>query len=199
MKAVMRKAEELIKVKGIVRTSEFVKLGISRVYITRLVKRGIARRVARGLYEFIDHEITEKNTFALVSKMVPSGVVCLLSALVFHGVTTQMPRYIWIAINRQTRIPRAKDLPVKIVRFSGSPMTEGIEEHEIEGVRVRVFNIAKTIADCFKFRNKVGLDVALEALNEVRRRKLATSDELWKYAKICRVAKVMRPYMEAIQ
>ena len=199
MKAVMRKAEELIKVKGIVRTSEFVKLGISRVYITRLVKRGIARRVARGLYEFIDHEITEKNTFALVSKMVPSGVVCLLSALVFHGVTTQMPRYIWIAINRQTRIPRAKDLPVKIVRFSGSPMTEGIEEHEIEGVRVRVFNIAKTVADCFKFRNKVGLDVALEALAEVRRGKLATSDDLWKYAKICRVAKVMRPYMEAIQ
>lgn len=199
MKDKMQIAEQLIKSKGIVRSCEFVENGIPRVYITRLVRRGVARRVARGIYEYIDHEITEKNTVALVSKRIPDGVVCLISALLFHDVSTQMPRHIWVAISRETRIPKIKDLPVKIVRFSGESMTEGIEEHEIEGVKVKVFNIAKTVADCFKFRNKVGLDVALAVLNEVRREKLATSDDLWHYAKVCRVSKVMRPYMEAIQ
>jgi predicted transcriptional regulator of viral defense system len=198
MKSTMQAAIDLIKKKGIVRSSELTERGIPRVYITRLVNRGYARRVSRGLYEYIDREITEKTTIALVCKKIPNGVICLLSALEFHDMTTQMPRRIWIATDRETRIPRVKDLPVRVMRFSGAAMKEGIEEHKIEGVTVKVFNIAKTVADCFKFRNKVGLDVALEALREVRRKRLATSDDLWRYARICRVSKVMRPYMEAI-
>lgn len=194
----MQMAIDLIKKKGIIRSSGFSERGIPRVYVTRLVRKGYARRVSRGLYEYTDREITEKATIALVCKRIPNGVICLLSALEFHDITTQMPRRIWVATERGNRIPRVKDLPVRVLRFSGEAMKEGIEEHRVEGVTVKVFNIAKTVADCFKFRNKVGLDVALEALREVRRKRLATSDELWRYARICRVSEVMRPYMEAI-
>jgi len=198
MKTKMEKAVNLLKSKGIVRSSEFADQGIDRVYITRLVRNGYARRVSRGLYEYIEREITEKTTVALVCKRIPKGVICLVSALEFHNITTQMPRKIWIATERGTRIPRITDLPVRIMRFSGPAMREGIEEHQVEGVKVKVYNIAKTIADCFKYRNKVGLDVAIEALRDVRRNKLATNDDLWRYAKICRVSKIMRPYMEAV-
>jgi len=189
MKTKMEKAVNLLKSKGIVRSSEFADQGIDRVYITRLVRNGYARRVSRGLYEYIEREITEKTTVALVCKRIPKGVICLVSALEFHNITTQMPRKIWIATERGTRIPRITDLPVRIMRFSGPAMREGIEEHQVEGVKVKVYNIAKTIADCFKYRNKVGLDVAIEALRDVRRNKLATNDDLWRYAKICRVSK----------
>jgi predicted transcriptional regulator of viral defense system len=125
-------------------------------------------------------------------------VVCLLSALQIYNVTTQSPHRVWIAIDNKAKPPKVGRLPVKFIYMSGAALRSGIETMKFEGVQVRVFSLAKTVADCFKFRNKVGLDVAIEALREVYRKRLVTSDELWRYAKICRVSKVMRPYMEAM-
>jgi len=153
---------------------------------------------ARGLYTLSKRDLTANHSLAQVCKRIPHGVVCLLSALRFHGLTTQMPAEVWIAIDRKARRPAVGDLPVRIVRFSGAALREGVEEHRIEGITVRVTNPAKTIADCFKYRNKIGLDVALEALREGWRERGFSMDELWKYARLCRVANVMRPYLEAM-
>jgi predicted transcriptional regulator of viral defense system len=131
-------------------------------------------------------------------KRLPKGVVCLLSALRFHNLTTQAPFEIWMAIDRKARLPKVEGVPLRLVRFSGEALTEGVEHHMIEGVEVRVYSPAKTIVDCFKYRNKIGLDVALEALRECRRERRCTMDDLWRFARICRVANVMRPYMEAL-
>ena len=124
-------------------------------------------------------------------------MVCLLSALRFHNLTTQIPHQVWFAIHYKARLPKEPRLPIKIVRFSGPALETCIENHSIEGVPVKVYNPAKTVADCFKYRNKIGLDVALEALRECRRQRKCTNDQLWQYAKVCRVAKVMKPYLEA--
>jgi len=124
-------------------------------------------------------------------------VVCLLTALRFHGLTTQSPHEVWLAIGSKTWLPQVDHPTLRFVRLSARALEAGVEEHSIEGVIVRVYNPAKTVADCFKYRNKIGLDVALEALRDCRRQRKCTNDELWHYAKICRVANVMRPYMEA--
>jgi predicted transcriptional regulator of viral defense system len=129
---------------------------------------------------------------------VPRGIICLLSALRFHGLTTQAPFEVWIAIDVKAWHPKVDNLPLRVVRFSGEALAAGIEEHVIEQVHVRIYGAAKTVADCFKYRNKIGLDVALEALRDCWRLRRATMDELWTYAKVCRVANVMRPYLEAI-
>jgi predicted transcriptional regulator of viral defense system len=142
--------------------------------------------------------VTEFHSLEEACKRVPHGIVCLLSALRFHGLTTQAPFEVWLAIDRKARLPRLGALPLRIVRFSGRALKEGVEEHRIEGVPVKTYNPAKTVADCFKYRNKIGLDVALEALRDCRRQRKCTNDELWRYAKVCRVANVMRPYMEAL-
>jgi predicted transcriptional regulator of viral defense system len=131
-------------------------------------------------------------------KRVPGGVVCLLSALQFHDLTTQLPFEVWLALDVKARKPAVEFPPLRIVRFSAEALSKGIETHRVEGVTVRVYNVPKTVADCFKYRNKIGLDVALEALRECRRKRLATIDELWRYAKICRVSKVMQPYLQAM-
>jgi len=126
-------------------------------------------------------------------------VVCLLSALRFHDLTTQAPFEVWLAIENKALAPRLDYPPLRIVRFSGPALTEGVEEHLVDGVTVRVTGVAKTVADCFKYRNKIGLDVALEALREAWRAKRMTSDDLWYYAKVCRVANVMRPYLDSLE
>jgi predicted transcriptional regulator of viral defense system len=162
------------------------------------VARGLLTRVGRGLYTLAEAEATEQRSLVEVVKRVPDGVVCLLSALQFHGLTTQSPSEVWLAIGEKARKPKAEYPPLRIVRFSGKAQTEGVAEQEIEGVTVRVTNPAKTVADCFKYRNKIGLDVALEALRDCRRKRKATADELWRYAKVCRVTNVMRPYLEAV-
>jgi predicted transcriptional regulator of viral defense system len=128
---------------------------------------------------------------------VPSGVVCLLSALRFHELTTQSPHQVWLALDRKSRKPRL-DLPVRIVRFSGEVLSAGCEVHVIEQVPVKIFGPAKTVADCFHYRKKIGVDVAIEALKDCLRQRKATVDDLWRYAKVCRVANVMRPYMESV-
>ena len=145
-----------------------------------------------------DAATSEHEMLAAASVRVPHSVVCLLSALRFHELTTQNPSDVWLAIDRKARAPAAPDLPLRIVRFSGKARAKGIEEHEIDGVTVRIYNPAKTVADCFKYRRKIGTDVALEALRDCWRSGRATMDELWRYAAVCRVTNVMRPYLEAV-
>lgn len=140
----------------------------------------------------------EHFTMLVVVARVPQAVVCLLSALRFHEIGTQSPHEVWIAIDRKARKPRLEGLPVRVVRFSGQALKAGVESRKVGDRDVRITSPARTVADCFKYRNKIGLDVALEALREVWRRKRATSDELWRYAQVCRVSNVMRPYLESL-
>jgi predicted transcriptional regulator of viral defense system len=129
---------------------------------------------------------------------VPHGVVCLLSALNFHGLGTQLPSEVWIAVDRRARRPAFANPPLRVVRFTGKALTAGIEIHTIERQSVRIYNVAKTLADCFKYRNKIGLDVALEALGDAWRTRRFTMEEIDRFARICRVERVMRPYLEAL-
>lgn len=183
---------------GILRPRDLDQYGIPREILKRLCRRGILLRLERGLYSLPSAEVTEHHTLAQVCKRIPNGVICLLSALRFHGLTTQSPHLIWVAIDVKAHKPKTTGLPVRFVRFSGAALKEGIEEHSIEGVQVNVYSPAKTVADCFKYRNKTGLDIALEALRDCLREKLCQVDDLWRYGKICRVKNVMRPYLEAM-
>lgn len=171
---------------------------IPRPYLHRLHERGLVMRVGRGLYMLPEADITEHHTLVEASKRVPKGIICLLSALQFHGLTTQAPFEVWMAIDNKARQPQVDYPSLRIVRFSGESLKAGIQEEEIEGVSIKIYNPAKTVADCFKYRNKIGLDVAIEALRDCRRQRLCSNDELWKYAKICRVTNIMKPYLEAI-
>ncbi len=188
---------ELVEQVGVLRPRDLDAHGIPRIYLSRLCERGLLDRVGRGLYVLPDAEVSEHHTLAEAGKRVPHGVVCLLSALRFHGLTTQSPSEVWLAIGNKTWRPQVDYPPIRFVRFSKRSLEAGVEEHSIEGVLVRIYNPAKAVADSFKYRNKIGLDVALEALRDCRRQRRCTNDELWHYAKICRVANVMRPYMEA--
>jgi predicted transcriptional regulator of viral defense system len=190
---------EIVRRLGIARARDLVEQGIHSEYLRRLCRKGILARSGRGLYTLPNaDDVTENHALAEVSKYVPGGVICLYTALRYHNIGTQNPFEVWMAIDRRAARPRVSYPPLRIVRFSGEALTEGVEEHRIEGVPVRVTNPAKTVADCFKYRNKYGLDVALEALREGLADRRFTMDELWHYAKICRVANVMRPYLEAI-
>lgn len=184
--------------RGVMQTRDLVALGVSREYLRKLTLRGELERIGRGLYCLPDREVTGFHTFAEAGARVPHGIICLLSALRFHQITTQAPFEVWMAIDGKVRIPSVPNLPLRVVQFSGIAFTEGVEEHIIEGVPVRIYSLAKTVADCFKYRNKIGLDVALEALRESLRAKRVTVDALWAYAKICRVTNVMRTYLEAM-
>ncbi|WP_414552538.1 type IV toxin-antitoxin system AbiEi family antitoxin domain-containing protein [Anabaena sp. CCY 0017] len=185
--------------KGIIRAKDIEAQGIHRQYLKRLEQQGLLIRSARGIYTFAEAEITESHTLAETAKRVPSGVICLLSALSFYGLTTQVPFEVWLAIPHKHRPPKDNLLPLRIVYMSGKSLCEGVEEHLIECVNVRVYSLAKTVVDCFKFRNKIGLDVALEALRECWRERRCSMDELWHYAKICRVHNVIRPYLNSLQ
>jgi predicted transcriptional regulator of viral defense system len=189
---------ELARKEGVLRVRDVIAEGIHPEYLRRLTARGRLLRLGRGLYAPADAELTENHSLAEACKRVPAGVVCLLSALQFHNLTTQWPAEVWLAIDRKARHPRLDTPPLRVVRFSGPALTHGVEEHTVEGVRVRVTGAAKTVADCFKYRNKIGRDVALEALRDCRAQRRATSDELWEAAKVCRVANVMRPYLECV-
>ena len=189
---------ELARTQGLIRPCDLAPLGISRVSLTRAVRSGQLERVGRGLYGLPGRKISALGSLAEVARKVPKGVVCLLSALRFYNLTTQAPFEIWLAVENKAIKPKLDYPPLRIVRFSGAALTEGVEEHIVDGVTVRVTSVAKTVADCFKFRNKIGLDVALEALREAWKEKRMTSDEIWYYAKICRVANVMRPYLESL-
>jgi len=188
----------LLRKKGVIRPIDLKPYGIPRVYLTRLCQRGVVERVGRGLYRLAGAEASEHITLAAAAKLVPNGVVCLLSALSFHGLTTQIPHEVWMAIGVKARRPKVAGVPLRIVRFSEKTLTTGVETHRIDGVSVKITCPAKTVADCFKYRNKIGLEVALEALRECRRQRKCSIEDLWRYAKICRVTNVMKPYLEAI-
>ena len=195
------KAQQLIQVarrRGLIRAADLEGLGIPRHYLSALVRSGDLQRVARGVYSASDSAPTIHRTLAETALRIPGGVVCLLSALRFHELTTQLPSQVWLAIDVKARRPKEPLLPLQIVYFSGNALKSGIERHEIEQITVKIYCAAKTIADCFKFRNKIGQDIAIEALRDALETKACTVDELWHFARICRVSAVMRPYMEAL-
>lgn len=193
-----KKVLDFVRKGGILRPQDLQKKGLPSDYLWRLHKQGKLEKVGRGMYAVPGAELSEHQTLVQAALRVPHGVVCLLSALRFHDFTTQSTFEIWMAIDVKARAPKEEIIPLRIVRFSGKALTAGVETHTIEGVNVKVYNPAKTVADCFKYRNKIGLDVAIEALRDCWRKKLATSDELWHYAKVCRVSRVMRPYLESV-
>ncbi len=183
---------------GLLRVCDLTSRGLHPEYLRRLYQKGLVRREGRGLYIAADAEISVHYGLARVAKRIPHGVICLLSALSFHEIGTQLPHQVWMAIDRRAARPKMQFPPLRVMRFSGAALTEGVETYQIEGVPVQIFNPAKTVADCFKYRNKIGLDIALEALKECIRDRRTTMDDLWHFAKVCRMTNVMRPYMEAI-
>jgi len=193
------KALQLIRKAGVLRPRDLAPHGIPREILRRLVRKGLVHRVGWGLYEPAEVVPSEHHDLMEACKKVPGGVVCLISALEFHGLTTQMPYQVWLAIGTKAHRPRLQHPPIRIIRFSGDALEQMIETHRIKGVPVRVTTPAKSVADCFKYRNKIGIDVALEALKEYRHAKKGTMDELWEAAVFCRVARVIRPYLESIQ
>ncbi len=191
---------KLAAYQGLISARDVEAAGLHTQALTRLVREGQLERVARGRYRLPDpdYELTEHHGLILASAAAPSGVICLLSALQFHVIGTQLPRQLWLALPRGTRAPAIDYPPLRIVRFSGEALAAGVEEHTLEGQTVRVYNVAKTVADCFKFRNKIGMDVALEALNDAWRERRSEMLDIARYARVCRVWNVMRPYLEAI-
>ena len=181
----------------LVRSRDLEARGTTRVAISRLVQQGKLLRFGRGIYAPAGFSPTEHHGLAVAAAQVPAAVVCLLSALQFHRLTTQAPFEVWLAVGGKARKPRLTDFPVRVMRFSSRALAEGVEVHQIEGVPVRVTSVARTVADCFKYRNKIGLDVALEALREYRRSRRSL-DDLVRAARIVRVENVMRPYLEAV-
>jgi len=192
------RALRLIEETGIARPRELEAHGVTRAQISRLVEEGLVLRLARGIYVAAGHEPTEQHTLAQVAKRVPEGVFCLLTALRFHMLTTQSAPDVWIALPEKARRPRLDYPRLEVARFSGAALTEGIERHRVEGVMLRVYSAAKTVADCFKYRNKIGIDLAVEALRDFSREHRGGADELARFARICRVSRVMQPYLDAI-
>jgi predicted transcriptional regulator of viral defense system len=189
---------QLVRKNGRLRASDLAAAGVPRVVLTRMTASGQLERASRGLYRLPQADSSEHESLVTVASKVPQAVICLLSALQFHGLTTQLPWQVWIAMPRGSHVPRLDYPPIKMVQFTGEAYTHGIETHVRDGVRLQVYSAAKTVADCFKHRNKIGMDVALEALKDARAQGRASFDELWRSAKVCRVANVMRPYMEAL-
>lgn len=192
-------ALRLAKEQGILRPRDLEEHEIPRRYASLLAHAGLLRRVGRGLYVHPDTPMTENHSFALVGKRAPEAVICLLSALRFHEITTQIPSEVWIAVHPKSRPPQISELSLRVVRFSGPALNEGFETHEIEGVLVRITSVAKTVADCFKYRNKIGRDVAVEALRDALNNHRTSVSEIARYAGICRVTQVLRPYLEIYQ
>lgn len=184
--------------RGSITRQEVIEAGIHTQTLSRLVRAGTLERVARGRYRVPDAPTTEHHGLALVAASVPKAVVCLLSALSYHGIGTQLPHEVWIAIDRRSRRPALAYPKLRVLRFSGQALSAGVNPHRIEGETVRVYSVAKTLADLFKYRNKIGLDVCLEALREAWRARRFTMEEVHRYARVCRVERVMRPYLEAL-
>lgn len=193
-----RETLRLLRKQGIARPRELASLGVHRTQLQRLVREGLVEQVSRGIYSLASYEPSPDVAVAIVAKRVPEAVICLLTALRLHGLTTQQPREVWIALPEKARKPALDYPPVRVARFSGAALTEGIEHRRVDGVSVPVYSAAKTVADCFKYRNKIGIDVAVEALRDFTRLERGGADALARYAKICRVSKVMQPYLDSL-
>ena len=192
--AVLALAEQ----RPLLRARDLAEHGFPTMVLSRLVAAGKLERIARGVYSLTGRSLSEHRSLAEVALRVPQGIVCLLSALRVHGIGTQAPFEVWIAIPHNSPTPRLDQPALRAIRMSGPALSEGIEPTQIDGVSVPVFNAAKTVADCFKYRNKIGLDVALEALRDGWAQRKVTVDALWHYATIDRVANVIRPYLESV-
>jgi predicted transcriptional regulator of viral defense system len=195
--SVLHKARKALSRSGTARASELEAAGVPRAQLSRLVAAGDLQRLARGVYALPDYRGTEHSALLTLAKRAPQAVFCLLTALRLHGLTTQAPFEAWIAIGNKDHAPRLDYPPLRVVRFSAPSLAYDVQAMQVDGGTLRVTSVAKTVADCFKFRNKIGLDVALEALREARRSRKAGADELWRCARVDRVANVMRPYLEA--
>ncbi len=187
----------IIRELGIVRPMDLENRGIPRGILYQLFRDGRVERQARGIYVASQHAYSAEYSLAHVAKRVPAGVICLLSALRFHELTTQNPAEIWIALSPKARKPQLEYPRLRIARFSGPALNQGIEMHRLEQVEVRIYSAAKTVADCFKYRNKIGIDVAVEALRDYQRHYRGGANELAHFARICRVSRVMQPYLDA--
>jgi predicted transcriptional regulator of viral defense system len=197
MQSRLDKLESALKERGILRVGDLAHMGFPVSYLSELEKRGRAVKQARGIYMHPDADIPAHYSLALACQKIPNGIICLLSALAYHEIGTQNPQEIWIAIDGKAKLPKQDYPPLRTVRFSGLALSEGVET--IDGAfPLRVYNSAKTVADCFKYRNKIGLNVAIEALREGWRQRRFKTDELDHFARICRVEKVITPYLEAI-
>ena len=183
---------------GVLRMSEALYAGIHRRMLYSMLEAGVIEQLSRGLYRLADLPPFGNPDLVSVSLKIPNGVICLISALAYHEITTQVPHEVYVALDRGTEAPRLNHPPLRVFWFSGKAFTVGIEKHKIDGVPVRIYSAEKTIADCFKYRNKIGLDTAIEALKLYRERKRFKGDDLVKFSKVCRVEKVMRPYLEAL-
>ena len=183
---------------GVLRTMEAVRLGVHPRTLYAMRDAGVLERLGRGVYRLADLPPFGNPDLVTVALRIPEGVLCLISALAFHEITTQIPHEVYLALKRGAEPPRLKYPPVHVFWFTGRAFTAGIETHHLDGINVRVYGAAKTVADCFKYRNKLGIDTALEALKLFLRDRKGSPDELMSFARVCRVEKVMRPYIEAL-
>ncbi len=196
--AAVKKAEDLLRSRsGAFRTGGAIKAGVHPRTIYALLDQGVIERLGRGMYRFANMPAMGNPDLATVALKVPKGVICLISALSWHEMTSEIPHEIYLALPRGAEPPRLAYPPLRIFWFQGDAFEEGVEVHDMDGIRVRIYSPEKTLVDCFKYRNKIGLDVALEALKHYRQRKRFKADALMRFARICRVEKVMRPYLEA--
>jgi predicted transcriptional regulator of viral defense system len=191
-------ARDLLVARGILRLAELKNAGVTAATMSRMERDGAVIRLARGLYQLPDAEIEANHSLAEAAKRLPKGVICLTSALAFHGLTDQLPKKVWMAIGRNDWTPKPGHMPIRVLRFSDELLVKGVETHVIEGVRVKVFGVAKTVADSFRHREKIGLSVALEGLQEALRQRKATPAEIARAAETGRVGAVIRPYLEAL-
>ncbi|MBM3756221.1 MAG: transcriptional regulator [Acidobacteria bacterium] len=189
---------QIVRRERIVRPRDLEAKGIPREHLLRLMRQGIVHRTGRGVYELADLSPTEHHSLAVVAKETPNAVICLLSALRFHDLTTQHPAEVWVGIHVRARRPKISTVRFRAVRYSETTFKSGVGIHRVEGVPVKVFSVAKTVADCFKYRRKIGLDVAIEALREALGGRKATVAEVTRQAQKSRVWRMMRPYLEAL-
>ncbi len=192
------RARALLAKRGMLRLRELAEAGIAEETMARLVRHGEVSRLSRGLYQLADTEVDAAHSLVEASKLVPKGIICLISALQYHGLTTQLSSQVWMAIQQNAWKPSISYPPIKSVRFGEQALTKGVEIHQIEGVDVRIYNVAKTVVDCFRYRNKIGMDIALEALRESLHKRRCTANELWKMAQELHVLNVMKPYLESM-
>ncbi len=183
---------------GVMKSSQLFKLGVQPRILYAMRDKGLVVQEGRGLYRLANEQVWSDPDLAVVSLLIPKGVICLISALYFHQITTQISHEVYIALPKDSEKPRIKYPPTRFFWISPAPFKAGIEKHKVDNVDIRVYSVAKTIADCFKFRNSIGMEVALEALREGLRQKKSTPNEIQRFARVDRVEKIMQPYLEAL-
>lgn len=191
-------AHDLLEARGILRLAELRDAGVTAATVSRMERDGEVIRLARGLYQLPDAPLDASHSLAEAAKRLPRGIVCLVSALAFHGLTDQLPKKVWMAIGRKDWAPKPDGIPIRVVRFADSLLSEDVETHVIEGVPVKVFGVAKTVADCFRHRNKIGQAVAIEGIQVALRQRKATPGEIARQAERGGISTVVRPYLEAL-